>query len=268
MYRGFNVTLLESELDFENPIYDNKLEKVGAGLVAKHKNDVEVVFESFTDSKNEIDGSKMQANWFPIIDCDIFISHSHRDERLAIKLAGFLKEFFELDCFIDSCVWGYSKRLLKMIDKKYCYNDKSGFYDYESRNLSTSHVHMMLSTALSQMIDRCECVFFLNTPASMTPKDVIKGTHGSTLSPWIYSEIAMTRLIRKREPKDHREEKMLIKKSKLDELNEALASFNVRYPLNVDHLADFTSNNLAEWVESEPKNKFDALNKLYDLNPS
>lgn len=64
---------------------------------------------------------------------------------------------------------------------------------------------MMLSKALVTMMDRCECLFFLNTPSSITPADVIgeAGT-GSTTSPWIYSEIAMSGLIRRKSMSQHR----------------------------------------------------------------
>jgi hypothetical protein len=57
----------------------------------------------------------------------------------------------------------------------------------------------MLSMALSKMIDRCEGIFFLNTPKSLRPTDVVKGKSGVTESPWIYSELATTQFIRKRE---------------------------------------------------------------------
>ena len=67
----------------------------------------------------------MQANWFPQIKADIFISHSHKDEDLALALAGWLKVSFGLTAFIDSCVWGYANDLLKMIDYKYCYQKKT-----------------------------------------------------------------------------------------------------------------------------------------------
>ena len=67
----------------------------------------------------------MQANWFPQIKADIFISHSHKDKGLALALAGWLEETFGLTAFIDSCVWGYANKLLKMIDDEYCYQKKS-----------------------------------------------------------------------------------------------------------------------------------------------
>lgn len=54
---------------------------------------------------------------------------------------------------------------------------------------------MIFSVALTQMIDNTECLFFQNTPNSITPNATINHTE----SPWIYFEIAMSRLIRKKE---------------------------------------------------------------------
>ena len=55
------------------------------------------------------------------------------------------------------------------------------------------HVHMMLSTALANMIDKTECIMFLNTPNSVSTRD----TKLKTYSPWIYNEIEITRIIEK-----------------------------------------------------------------------
>jgi len=44
-------------------------------------------------------------------------------------------------------------------------------YDYELRNYTTSHVHMMLSTALTEMIDNTECIMFYNTSLSVSLVD-------------------------------------------------------------------------------------------------
>jgi hypothetical protein len=165
-------------------------------LYDNNQNIIDKQLNSFIQLNGKLDGAKMQDNWFPQIKSDIFISHSHEDERMAIGLAGWLKEKFNLFSFIDSCVWGNANDLLKVIDKKYCWNNNKKMYDYKSRNQSTSHIHMMLSTALTMMMDKTECVFFLNTPHSISTKDVISKTE----SPWIYFEMAMTKFLIKREP--------------------------------------------------------------------
>lgn len=190
MYRGFNLLLEDNcfEGDFE------ALKGIGLDSFSSQQTSIEETINSFVRNDGSLDGSLMQANWFPQIKADIFISHSHKDKGLALALAGWLEETFGLTAFIDSCVWGYANKLLKMIDDEYCYQKKINAYNYQKRNYSTSHVHMMLSVALTQMIDNTECLFFLNTPNSITPNTIINQTE----SPWIYSEIAMSRLIRKK----------------------------------------------------------------------
>ena len=64
----------------------------------------------------------------------------------------------------------------------------------------TSHVHMMLDTALTEMIDNTECIMFYNTPNSVLLADDLQKIKNEkkkvTLSPWIYHELAMTSLVR------------------------------------------------------------------------
>lgn len=117
--------------------------------------------QNFIDEDGYIDGRMLQDNWFSTkSEYDVFLSHSHDDEEIAVALAGFLQKRLGLSTFIDSCLWGYSNDLLRKIDERYClYSDRTSF-DYDKRNYSTSHVHMMLSIALSEMMDQCEAIFF------------------------------------------------------------------------------------------------------------
>ena len=266
MYRGFNL-LLENNC-FEQDLFEC-LQEVGFESFSAQRAKIVEKISSFADGDGYLDGTKMQENWFPKIKADIFISHSHKDEVLALALAGWLKKAFGLTAFIDSCVWGYSNELLKQIDDAYCLNGNHS-YSYKKRNYSTSHVHMMLSVALTQMIDNTECLFFLNTPNSLTPGTIINQTE----SPWIYSEIATTRLIERRHFSEYR-------------LKRAVESFSkggkrispVKYVLQVDHLTDIDNRVLSNWADSwqdvdnrnhsfpqYSKNlEVHALDKLYEL---
>ena len=267
MYRGFNL-LLEDNC-FEQ--YDvERLQEIGSESISHQKVKIIEKISSFADGDGYLDGTKMQENWFPQIKADIFISHSHKDEKLAIALAGWLQETFGLTAVIDSCVWGYANELLKMIDDEYCYQKETNTYNYQKRNYSTSHIHMMLSVALTQMIDNTECLFFLNTPNSITPNTIINQTE----SPWIYSEISISQLIRKKELQEYR----------IMEQNESLKTFsedkklNIQYDLPTDHLVDINGYVLREWEETWKdigiSNKYPqysenlrvhALDKLYEL---
>ena len=163
--------------------------------------------KTFILDNGHIDASALQDEWFPAIKADVFISHSHKDLPIAKALAGWLKNTFGLSSFIDSFVWGYCDELLKEIDNKYCKNriDSKRFskgdketYNYTLRNFTTSHVHTLLSSALSQMIDKTECVIFINTPQSVSISSEIESIKGNsiTTSPWIYHELAMTSIIK------------------------------------------------------------------------
>ena len=196
-----------------------------------------------------IDGTKLQNDWFPQINCDIFISHSHKDEDLAIALAGWLYETFKLDSFIDSCIWGYADDLLKIIDEEHCKNANKS-YNYKLRNYSTSHVHMMLNMALMQMIDKSECLFFLNTPNSIDLSNI----ETRTLSPWIYSEIGISQMI----------EKKRIRTKCFSTLDESL---KVSYLLDLSHLQSINHHKLLEWNNCGLI-KESALDQLYTILPS
>ena len=265
MYRGFNLLLEEN--CFEQDDF-KKIQEVGFKSISHQKTIIIEKINSFVGDNGSLDGSKMQANWFPQIKADIFISHSHKDENLALALAGWLKVTFGLSAFIDSCVWGYTNDLLRIIDDRYCRNVNRNSYNYNKRNYSTSHVHMMLSVALSQMIDNTECLFFLNTPHSLTPNTTINQTE----SPWIYSEIAISRLVRKKKLEEYRNVALLESRQIFSAIKDTL---KVQYDLPTDHLTDIDADILKRWKKSylydyrstqNPMcNKFIALDKLYEL---
>ena len=138
-----------------------------------------------------INGTKLQEEWFPVdfsgMEFDIFISHSHADvEKTILPLASWFYEHLGLRCFIDSLYWKYSDNLLKKFDNYYAYKSENKAYDYQIRNYTTSHVHIMLSIALMKMMDKTECILFVDSDNS------IKYNKGDTAtpSPWIYEEIS------------------------------------------------------------------------------
>ena len=252
MFKGFNVDL--TQWDYKNDVSDHEL-----FLFSDIEKDIDRTIKSFTKLDGKLDGTKMIANWFPVFTADIFISHSHDDLEIAIALAAFLKREFNLKVFIDSCVWKQADILLKLIDNEYCRNTYDTNYNYKKRNYSTSHVHMMLSTALSSMIDLSECLFFLNTPQSVTPSKTILETE----SPWIYTEIAMSRLIRRKSKEEHRG---LTKAFAAKSLNEDDQQFKINHEINLDHLVKIDTDDFITWYHlSKGENKSEALNRLYNF---
>lgn len=227
----------------------------------------EATFRSLSkhlDSDGVLDGSAIVEKWFPKIASDVFISHSHADKPLAVAFAAVLNERFGLTSFIDSNVWGHADDLLREIDNRHCLKSNES-YSYEKRNGSTSHVHMMLATALSDMIDRSECVLFLNTPNSVTTDGVI----ARTASPWILHELATLKIARVRPP--------LRKIEKSDGrpklANESLGQppLKVLYNVNISHFATLDVETVNAWVRSTATTKrtgADALDDLYRIRPS
>lgn len=254
MYRGFQLDLSQKEPRSNHLVRELKeyYEK-GKTLYETSKTTIKKTLDDFLLLDGSLDGSEMEANWFPQIQAHIFISHSHQDEKLALCLAGWLHEHFELKSFIDSAVWGYADNLLKQIDNRYCRREDRGLYDYKKRNRSTSHIHMMLSVALAGMIDNTECLFFLNTPHSQSIDACIKGT---TYSPWIYSEIAMSRLMRQKTKEKHRRS-----------LNESFSEqLSIRHPLLMDHLTKLNLEDLNRW-KKRCNYCSSSLDYLYKLKP-
>lgn len=254
MYRGFNL-----KPEYYDP-YEAFFYPLGIDIFSTYQNKVKKTLKEYILENDVLDGTKMQEDWFPQIEADVFLSHSHKDRNTAMALAGWLYQRFNIKTFIDSCIWGYSNDLLKLIDDQYCCSNFNNAYFYEARNYSTSHVHMMLSVALTKMIDKTECIFFLNTPNSISTSSIISKTE----SPWIYHEIATTQMIRKQIPSRLVfEEKQFFSKTKT--LNE---SFIVQYEIDLSHLAEIDTNTLLEWENLFAKGAASkALDKLYQMKP-
>ena len=209
----------------------------------------------------------MRKDWFPEVEADIFISHSHTDKDLAICLAGWLYKKFEIRAFIDSMIWNYADDLLLAIDKRYCLSQDESHYIYQKRNYSTSHVHIMLTASLNKMIDKVECFFFIKTPNSITTQKAIEDA--KTYSPWIYSEIETSRIIRKKPWKFYRKfdasEIKLFSESKQEDINKKL---KIEHPLDTGHLEEISKNELLLWVQQFKANpeKY-PLDNLYNNHP-
>ena len=262
MYRRFNLRYFGIKDKKSQDLYY----KMGIKLFNDNKTKVEKTLKGFILTDGSLDGSKMQDNWFPQIDADIFISHSHDDEDMALILAGWLYDNFKIKTFIDSCIWGYADDLIRIIDNRYCLNSNGETYNYQKRNYSTSHIHMMLSTALSMMIDKTECLFFLNTPSSIKSSEVVTKTE----SPWIYSEISMSELIRKKTLKSYRN--FVMEKALHDEVRHF--NLSVEYTVYLEGLTSIKPSDLDVWykVWQIEKQKISQTKKfpldiLYQYNP-
>lgn len=269
MYTAFNLKLsLNNFKGIDEYIQLGKQQKVEKSEVAKKE------LDSFILSDTVLDGEKLLDSWFKTIQSDIFISHSHNDADLAFALAGWLKKEFDLDVFLDETVWGSADELLKQLDKKYCYQEESKTYNYQKRNLTTSHVHAMLSTAIQSVMDNSEVIFFLNTQESFPAiSDVLEENSEYTLSPWIYQEVINAKLLRPINWAEYRRKRVL-----QHSLYESASSLlKVAYKTPVNDFTPLDASTLIAWQEKYVNAKDEPygglfldtydhpLNLLYDL---
>lgn len=255
MYKGFNLENI-SEIDLK--IETNKNKSFEEYNYSNFKQIIEENLDNFILNGGSIKAVEIQNNWFPNIKADIFISHSHKDEELAIKLGDWLFNNFGLKSFIDSIVWKYSRDLLNKIISKnntYIYRTYPDGVTYkykETLNMS-SHIDMILSTSLIKMIDNCECLFFLNTPNSINETDAIEN---KTYSQWIYFETYISSIIDKKAPRGYSKESTDF-------------SDTIKYRVNIEHLYKLTHVELKEWLDlykrsEETNNLSNPLDILYN----
>lgn len=160
MFATFKIALP----DMNETIWKQYYEK-GLAVYSTHKQKIKESLDKYLSVDGELKASEIEKDWFPSFKADVFLSHSHKDEKDVIAFAGLLSDI-GLKVFIDSCVWGYSDDLLRQIDNEYCVSKTNpdgsiDSYNYQKRNQSTAHVHMMLNGALMKMMDSTECLIFL-----------------------------------------------------------------------------------------------------------
>lgn len=248
MFAKFKMEITKDE-------FNNQYRENGNELRNTARRRLEANLEKYLLEDGSLDASQVEANWFPSTPSHVFISHSHADEQKALNLAGFLQKEHGVSSFIDSTIWGYSNDLLKKYDDIYSIGetDSTGkilTYNYEKRNQSTAHIHLLLQGALAKMIDRCQCLIFINTPNSIKFSDT---SISQTASPWIYNELLMANLLNP--------------KRSLSSILEAIqyVSGDFSYPVNLASFVELTYEDLrhVDLLSSSHDNPQQFLNRLY-----
>lgn len=257
MYKAFSYS--PSSRFYNN--YINRYKTIGDELYKSHKEEVQKCLSDYISEDGVIQGSTLKQNWFSIEKTDIFISHSHKDFNKVKAFAGWLKNEFELTTFIDSCSWGYCDDLLRKIDDEYCYNKRKNTYDYNLRNYTTSHVHMMLSTALTEMMDRSECIIFFDTPNSIIMRDELESIRKkkTTTSPWILYELTMVSEMRRVKPD------RIISSAEHQEFAKR-EDFTIEYDVDnlIDTIPSLNDEHLTQLIKRHSGNKH-VLDELYEI---
>ena len=232
-----------------------KLYSIGKKQYDSQKKSIQQSLDVYLAPNGSLKASEIEGDWFPTIKADVFLSHSHKDENQVIAFAGYLNKL-GISSFVDSCVWGYANDLIKQIDDKYCVQSikPSGghTYDYDKRNYSTAHVHMLLNGALLKMLDKTECLIFLDTPNSLRTEEISKGV---TNSCWIYSELLMSGSIEKKAP---------IRKG-VYKLNESFdySELSVDYDVDISHLIKLSLSDISKAREQSLRHRTYILDELY-----
>lgn len=150
----------------------------------------------------------------------VFLSHSSKDKNTVYKFASFLKQQ-GINAFVDSMVWDNYKDLFDEFTKK-C---------KERENNVAVHLHMILASSLTYMINACDCFIFLASENSISNDNY-------TFSPWIYHELLTASIIQKKE--------LLLKE------NVAREDFKVQY--NIPFIENFELVNFSgilNWIKTK-----------------
>lgn len=204
----------------------------------------------------------LENEWFPELRCQIFISHSHIDEKTAQILKKWLRNNLGIDAFIDSEVWLYSKAIItEIVNEKFNNSIKCDqLHEHYKFTLETSaKVNMILVSALTKMIDNTECLLFLNTNNSINTIDGYNNNY--TYSPWLFYELFISKLIK---PKSKEKHRVIKKLGFIQESSET----NINYPIDLGELVDINVEDLKKWSDKhkESDNKY-ALDTLYEMKP-
>ena len=175
MYRAFDVEL---------GTYD--LSNVSREKYLARKNNTRNQLKQLIASNDTIKSEDIKELLLPTGgNFQIFISHSHADEQLAINFAEAIEQRTGIKCFIDSLYWDNIDSLVEELKDNYLYDSET--IDMGGLVKTCQHANIILASALTEMLNKCECVFFLNTSNSVIASK--SKINQSTYSPWIYHEI-------------------------------------------------------------------------------
>lgn len=193
---------------------------------------------------------------------DIFLSHSRKDIDLALCVKKYLETQFGLTVFIDSVYWGNIDYLQEVLNE-YHHDREKNLFLHEKTMQVAAHANIILASALTEMINCCESIFFLNTNNSVIKGKDVVDDKDATYSPWIYHEIYTTTIIKPKPPKRYKA--AFEYRDSASVLNESFPQ--IEYNLNLDKMELLNINMLKIWQNECLKNKtVGPLDVLYKMS--
>jgi hypothetical protein len=226
-------------------------------FLERHEERLIALEKYLLDENSLLDADKIQADIFPAMPADVFISHSHSDREGAIDIALAL-ERIGLTAFVDSCVWGHADDLLKKIDGEFCIPEGWTSYSYDLRNRTTTNVHLILNSALQGMIERSELFIFIESKNSVKVGEYVNKSEFLS-SPWIHSELMFANRVRRSERRNFNRsnESLDLRKAEASDLTFA---YNIPESTKAMNFFEFVT-----WLEEFPDSRLPGNNAPPEL---
>lgn len=140
-----------------------------------------IIKECYNFQNGSFDGKKMQDYFFPqISQTSVFLSHSYKDIEKALSIKSKIEsECKNIKVFIDSLYW------------QSVYDAEINLAKQYQTNTVLKHLHIMITTAIAQMIQSSRYFIFLESENSIADIKHNKTTE----SPWIYFELEIANML-------------------------------------------------------------------------
>ena len=228
----------------------------GIKLINEYKKTINGSIELLVNSSNNtLDANSIETSWFPQIECDVFISHSHKDANHIISFVGWLYKCLGIRAFLDSTIWESVYNFEDKLEQKYFEEDYECLLDQRAiSNKAHSNALLILNSAIEKMIDSTECFLFVGTNNSLVNME--------TNSPWIYTENLFSNMVQRKELREYRQNFLIHEKYTADALQ-------IKYKCSFVGYKEITGPDLLEiWKNRgiiDPTASLDYLYKMKGL---
>ncbi len=266
MHSGYKINLSKSLFGKEYAHY----KKAGQHHLRGHCENMRKIvsqIEKFIEASNKSSDKMFQKFSFPTIAADVFILCSHADMDCVNALAGWLKENFDLNVFVDANLWNYADASL--VSRNNIHSNASETTVNNPIDKCAQNMDFMLMAAVEKIIDDVECVILLEQEES---ENIYKSSSEAahTLSPWIFSEIFCSQIIRKKPLAFYREYSYADTCLTAESADMRL-SFDIIYDMENGNLIEIDNVHLMQWLKEKKlceSECFYYLDILYQITDS